>query len=299
MPPAREAGGNPIQNLNNCINPSLNAGNRLRTHFFRNIENYLSARLPIGTYCQVVNVRNAVRGKKHRISPARGEDPALHIADDGSDRIHICRMGRHNRYKRGVVAGVERLARDYSLNLLSDLRDGVFIDCGANVGELGIWARQRGFRYIAFEPEALEARCVDLNNFGGQARCIRRALWKEETELRFYNRADKADSSVFGGTGEEPSIVLPATTLDAAVDLSEVSGPVIFKLEAEGAEPEVLEGATRSLSRIDWIAVDCGFERGPDNAHTFVETNTFLQDHGFRLVAAEFTKITALYRRMV
>ncbi len=278
--------------------PSKEAGNNLRTNFFRNIENYFSARLPISTYCQVVNLRNKVRGKTHRIRPAHGEDPALHIADDGRDHIYICRMGRHNRYKRGVIAGVERLARDYGLNRLSDLRSGVFIDCGANVGELGIWARQRGFRYIPFEPEALEARCVDLNNFGGQPECIRKALWKEEAELRFYNRADKADSSVFNGENEALSVVIPATTLDAAVDLSDIDGPVIFKLEAEGAEPEVLEGARRSLSRIDWIAVDCGFERGPENAHTFVETNIFLQDHGFRLVAAEFTRVTALYRRM-
>ncbi|WP_413872569.1 FkbM family methyltransferase [Albidovulum sp.] len=258
----------------------------------------MASKLGMSTYCRLVNARNAVRGKKHRIMPVPGEDPALHVADDGSTKIHICRRGRHNRYKRGVMAGVERLASDYSLNLIADLRDGVFIDCGANVGELGFWARQRGFRYIAFEPEVLEARCVDLNHFGGKTECIRKALWKEETVLKFYNRADSADSSVLAGTQEEPSVTIPATTLDAAVDLSGVYGPVIFKLEAEGAEPEVLEGAARALSRIDWVAVDCGFERGPEKAHTFVETNVCLQAHGFRLVAAKFTRVTALYRRM-
>ena len=39
-------------------------------------------------------------------------------------------------------------------------------------------------------------------------------------------------------------------------------------------------------------------ERGPEKAHTFVETNTFLQDHGFRLVAAKFLRVTALYQRI-
>lgn len=270
----------------------------MRLNLIRNIEDAISARLGTATYCRMVNLRNAVRGKMHRIAPAEGEDPAIHIADDGSEHIHICRRGRHNRYKRGVMAGVDRLARDYSLDLIGDLRDGVFVDCGANVGELGFWARQRGFRYVAFEPEELEARCVDLNHFGGNPGCIRKALWKEETVLKFYNRADSADSSVLAGAQEEPSVVIPATTLDSALDLSGISGPVIFKLEAEGAEPEVLEGAARALSRIDWVAVDCGFERGPDKAHTFVETNTCLQDHGFRLVAAKFTRVTALYRRI-
>lgn len=270
----------------------------MRSEVIRNLEVKLAAALSTPTYCKLVNLRNAVRGKKHRISPLHAEPEALHLAEDGTDKIAICRRGRHNRYKRGVMAGVDRLARDYSLDLIADLRDGVFIDCGANVGELGFWARNRGFRYIPFEPEAYEARCVDLNHFEGRPECIGKALWKEETILKFYNRADSADSSVLPGLGEEPSVVLPATTLDAAVDLTGVAGPVIFKLEAEGAEPEVLEGAAKSLSHIDWVAVDCGFERGPEKAHTFVETNTCLQDHGFRLVAAKFTRITALYRRV-
>ena len=269
----------------------------MRLNLIRSIEDRFSIGLDMAAYCRLVNLRNAIRGKKHRIAQAVGEDPALHIADDGADRIFICRRSRHNRYKRGVMAGVDRLARDYSLDQIADLRDGMFIDCGANVGELGFWARRRGFRYVPFEPETLEARCVDLNHFGGRAECIRKALWKEETVLKFFNRADSADSSVLPGANQEPSVVLPATTLDAAVDLSAVTGPVIFKLEAEGAEPEVLEGAVRSLSRIDWVAVDCGYERGPEKAHTFVETNTCLQDHGFRLMAAKFTRVTALYQR--
>ena len=269
----------------------------MKFNLIRNLENHIAAALPIQTYCSLVNVRNGLRGKKHRISPVSGEDAAIHKADDGKHSIYICRRSRHNRYKNGVMAGVDRLASDYSLDLIENLRDGTFIDCGANVGELGFWARHRGFRYIAFEPEELESRCVNLNHFGGRPECIRKALWKEETVLEFFNRADSADSSVLPGAGQEPSIRIPATTLDSAVDLSSAKGPVIFKLEAEGAEPEVLEGAVKSLQRIDWVAVDCGFERGPNKAHTFVETNTALQDLGFRLVASKFKRVTALYRR--
>ncbi len=270
----------------------------MQINTIRNAETRVAASFSIDTYCRLVNLRNSIRGKKHRITPVPSEATEIHKASDGSESIYICRRARHNRYKSGVVAGIDRLAADYSLNLIGDLRNGTFIDCGANVGELGLWARARGFRYIAFEPEALEARCVNLNNFGGKDECIRKALWREETVLEFFNRADSADSSVLPGTGMEPSIRVPATTLDAAVDLSLADSPVIFKLEAEGAEPEVLEGARNSMQSIDWVCVDCGFERGPEKAHTFVETNTFLQDHGFRLVAAKFKRVTALYRRM-
>ncbi|SPH24770.1 hypothetical protein DEA8626_03807 [Defluviimonas aquaemixtae] len=269
----------------------------MRLNAFRNIEERLSDAMSIDAYCRVVNARNALRGKAQRIAPVPGEDSALHVARTGAEEIHICRRGRHNRYKRGITAGVDALAADYHLNRIDTLRDGLFIDCGANVGELGLWARARGHGYVAFEPEALEARCCDLNNFGGEARTIRKALWKEETTLRFYTKPESADSSVLAGHGMEDFVEIAATTFDAAVDLSSVTGPVIFKLEAEGAEPEVLEGARNSLDRIDWVAVDCGYERGPAKAHTFVETNTFLQDHGFRLEAAQFRRVTALYRR--
>lgn len=270
----------------------------MQVQFVRDTEARLAARMSTPTYCKLVNLVNAVRGKRHRISLASGEDQAIHVASDGEESIHICRRARHNRYKRGVMDGVDRLASDYNLDLIQHLRNGVFIDCGANVGELGFWARSRGFQYIPFEPEDLEARCVDLNHFGGQPVCIRKALWKEETVLRFFNRADSADSSVLAGAGDEPSVRIPATTLDAAVDFTDLAGPVIFKLEAEGAEPEVLEGARNAIRHIDWVAVDCGFERGPEKAHTFVETNTFLNDHGFRLVAAKFRRVTALYQRV-
>ena len=36
----------------------------------------------------------------------------------------------------------------------------------------------------------------------------------------------------------------------------------LLKVEAEGAEPEVLLGTAKILKRIEFISVDCGPERG-------------------------------------
>jgi FkbM family methyltransferase len=254
--------------------------------------------VPISIYCKYVNSVNFLRQRNYRIYPAVGESAEIHTAVDISAQIFICRRSRHRRYKSGVMTGIDRIANDYSLDALDHLRDGVFIDCGANVGELGFWARKRGFQYIAFEPELLESRCVDLNHFQGEPNCIRKALWKEDTTLRFFTRPDSADSSVLADEDGEQSVLVEATRLDSSVDLSSASGPIILKLEAEGAEPEVLEGAVNSLSRIDWVAIDCGFERGPEKSHTLVETNIFLNDHGFQMVSAKFPRMTALYRRV-
>ena len=218
------------------------------------------SQIPPAPYCRVANAMNFIRGKKHRISPV-GEGRVL-LAGDGESEIFFCRWRRGNQFKRGVMMHVDRLAREYHLDQIDIVPGGVFIDCGANIGELGIWARGQELDYIAFEPEGLEAYCYDLNNFVGGA-----------TRTR-----------------------IQAVALDGAVNLSDTSGTVILKIEAEGAEPEVLEGAASTLTSVNWVAIDCGHERGVSKAHTFVETNVFMQDLGFHLYRAQFHRITALYR---
>ena len=220
------------------------------------------------------------------------------LSDKTGNSIYISRFERRRLYNRGIMRRVQSLAEMYCLNDLATQPGGTLIDCGANIGELGIWARSHGLAYIPFEPEPLEALCCDLNNFGGSSRTQRRALWKETATLPFYSKPDSADSSLIAPRGDWQRTEVEAVTLDSTLDLTwlaKAPGTVIFKVEAEGAEPEVLEGSVKTLSEVDWVAIDCGPERGEQRAHTFVETNTFMQDHGFRLQRARFDRVTALY----
>ncbi len=251
-------------------------------------------RIPRKPYCLLANTVYAALGNRHRISPLPGEP--VFRADDGETRIHFCRLRRSYRFKRGVMRRVRDLAHEYHLEVIDLSNGGLFVDSGANIGELGLWARAHELDYIAFEPEPLEARCCDLNNFGGQPGTRREALWNEETTLSFYSKPESADSSIIDMPGSVSRTEVPAVTLDGALDLSGVEGTVIFKVEAEGAEPEVLEGATKSLARIDWVALDCGYERGQQQAHTFIETNVFLYDHGFVPRHADIRRNRILYQ---
>lgn len=247
-------------------------------------------------YCALMNLRNRLRFKRHSIRPFETD---VYAVEDGSDCLYICRRSRHNRSKRGVVAGLDALACQYNLNLLKDLAGGTFVDCGANVGELGVWARARGMRYIAFEPEDMEARCCDLNNYEGAPRTHRLALWHTSGTLEFHTKPDTADSSLIPLGPEAAVKRIRAERLDAVLQPADLGrGPNVLKLEAEGAEPEVLAGAAGLLASFDYITVDCGPERGPERRHTFVETNTALADAGFRPLAAEFKRVTVLYRNV-
>ncbi len=71
---------------------------------------------------------------------------------------------------------------------------------------------------------------------------------------------------------------------------------MVLKVEGEGAEPEILEGATGLLPFIDYVTVDCGPERGRQEAHTFVEVNALLVEAGFRLLQFGIPRTTGLYR---
>lgn len=255
--------------------------------------------LPIGVYAILANLFAQLGRKPYRVHPL-GEGDLLVTVDHGvlePRHIHICRRIRHRRYKKGVMAGVDGLARTYHLHKLPISTGGVFIDCGANVGELGLWARERGLAYEAFEPEPLEARCCDLNNFGGEAQTHRAALWNEATTLTFHSKPDTADSSVFEIDDATGARDVQAVRLDAVIDPATFGpGTRIFKLEGEGAEPEILQGAEGLLPHLDYIAADCGYERGRAAQHTFIEVNDFLLARGYRLIEAGFTRVTVVYR---
>ncbi|MBF9033458.1 FkbM family methyltransferase [Rhodobacterales bacterium HKCCE2091] len=256
----------------------------------------MSGALPLGAYCGLVNLSRALRGHGYRLHPA-GEDGIYRITDADGAVIHLCRRGRHRRYKRGVAGGVASLAGRYNLTGLAIRPGGVFVDCGANVGELGVWARAQGMAYVAYEPEELEARTCDLNNFDGRPETRRKALWHETKELTFYRKPETADSSLIEIDGSHAPVTVQAVALADDLPRPAGDGTSIFKLEAEGAEPEVLTGAEPVLDAFDYVTVDAGFERGRAKEATFVPVVDFLTARGFRLVAVNFDFLTATFAR--
>ena len=58
----------------------------------------------------------------------------------------------------------------------------------------------------------------------------------------------------------------------------------LFKIDAEGNEPEVLMGATSLLKNTEYISVDFGDERGIEQKTTIVDVNNFLTENNFNLI---------------
>jgi len=238
-----------------------------------------------------------ITGKQPVTFSHRSND-GVFTAREGRLKFYFCRWRRRSRYRRGVQNNIQRIAVEYSLHSIEPHKPGLFIDCGANVGELGWWARERGFAYIPFEPEELEATCCDLNNFGGDKKTVRKALWKESCSLSFYSKPETGDSSLFDVKDRKSVSKVEAVSLDDCGIPLNAQYENILKLEAEGAEPEILWGATETLKKMKFVAADVGYERGLSRDHTFIEVNNFLLSAGFSLVGCNFRKrVTALFQR--
>jgi hypothetical protein len=102
--------------------------------------------------------------------------------------------------------------------------------------------------------------------------------------LDFYNKNENGDSSLFQPDKKSKSIKLFTTTLDDALPSLKVESVALLKLEAEGAEPEILLGAKNTLSKTWFVTADLGPERGLEQARTFDKVNELLVSNNFELI---------------
>lgn len=249
-------------------------------------------------FCATYNLINRVYWK----SPTVVEwDPELDkiIVSDGAERVFIARPSRAERYREGISAKLDSLAKDEYLLGNIEFKDGdCVIDCGANTGEIGMWTQRLDVNVavVSIEPEPAEADCCDLNVYGGESKTIRKALWCKNETLTFYSKNNSADSSVFETLEFDSVTEVEAITLTSLLNERGIQSVKLLKLEAEGAEPEILLGAESVLDRIDYISADLGPERGITQQTTAAEAINFLLARGFTIVDICAERISILFR---
>ena len=70
----------------------------------------------------------------------------------------------------------------------------------------------------------------------------------------------------------------------------------LLKIEAEGAEPEVLIGAEQTIKLCEYISVDAGPERGIEQKTTIKEVKQFLLSRNFTLIQKSFDRVVLLFK---
>ncbi len=202
-------------------------------------------------------------------------------------------------YRRGWAMRQARLAAEFGLGDPFRVGPGdTVIDIGANVGDFAITAAETGATVLAIDGDPKVCECLRQNT--ARISAIRpdcAILWKEECMVTFYSAPERADSSIFLPPGEAVTqFSAQATTLDALARKHEIGEVALLKMDAEGAEPEVLEGGRALLARTRHVAIDTGPERNGEE--TGAACAAILREHGFDIIRPSNTarKITMATR---
>ena len=200
-------------------------------------------------------------------------------------------------YSRSVKKRGNVLADSYCLKHVKFSSDDIVIDCGANYGDLFLYLGDKinESNYVALEPSPIEYQCL-LNNVP-KARVLNLGLSNSNGELDFYLCSESGDSSLVEPKNYTEVVKVSVRTLDSLVDELKIKKCRLLKLEAEGWEPEILDGAKEFIKLCDYVAIDGGLERGVSEEATFPAINNFLLKSGFEMFDINGPSYRALFRK--
>ena len=182
------------------------------------------------------------------------------------------------------------MGKTYGIDKLDFKSGDIIIDCGANFGDILLYFYNLNLRnlvYYGFEPGKLEfdALIKNIANSKTKGFVSNKALGNKDGLQKFYYSPEGADSSLEKPINYSSTFTVETLTLDNFIIKENLSNKRIklFKLEAEGFEPEILLGAKNSLKNIEYICADLGPERGAGQNCTVAEVNVILERAGFSM----------------
>ena len=196
-------------------------------------------------------------------------------------------------YSRGIKKRLKNLASDYFINSIPLEDNDFIIDCGANIGEFHISLSKlsnKKLNYIGFEPSPKEFKCLSIN--ASTQKCEQIALSNSSKKQKFYISSEEADNSLIEPKNFSNYIYIKTKRLDEIWSNTRIK---LLKIDAEGAEIELLEGCEGILNNIKYISIDLGPERGLNSIPTFREVIPFLINKGFTIEKISQKRYTFLF----
>lgn len=169
------------------------------------------------------------------------------------------------------------------------------IDVGANAGQFATKLRAGGFtgRIKSFEPIPLHAQKVaalfaeDKNHemhhcaLGATPGTLELNVYKG-SDLSSFLQPSNGSRKYFGSNVElMEKIRVPVRRLDQVEGIVEAGEKVLLKLDTQGYDLKVFEGATNLIPSIEAILVECSAIALYENAPNFIETLSVFSMAGF------------------
>ncbi|OFY88318.1 MAG: FkbM family methyltransferase [Bacteroidetes bacterium RIFCSPLOWO2_12_FULL_31_6] len=178
----------------------------------------------------------------------------------------------------------------YNILKQMDLKVNHIVDIGANHGT---WTREAllhfpNAHYTMIEPqEWLKPSFQDLLDNNAKISFHAVGAGKEEGSFKF-TIADRDDSCTFKYTKEEAEkmnlkqIEIPVVTLNSLLKNSNKPTPNIVKIDAEGLDIEVLEGASDLIGKTEVFMVEAGVVNKAF-ANSVLDVVSYMDNKGYRL----------------
>lgn len=175
---------------------------------------------------------------------------------------------------------------------LADLRPATVVDVGVNHGQFLHLARRLwpDAKIVGIEPNAaIAAKMAGLYRGDDKVRIEACAVADSEGDIEFYVTRDDQSSSILAPTesyyddreGDRIERVekVPLRRLEPLLDGCD--GPMLVKVDVQGAELAALKGMGARLADADVLIVEAPFEHGYEGASGFDDLYAFLTANGF------------------
>jgi len=210
--------------------------------------------------------------------------------------VKLVAILRHPVYRRALRLGVAASTEHADTPLPYDY--ATVVDVGANRGQFALLAATRfpRARIICFEPlETARATIDRLFTDDNRVDVVGVAVAASARPSHlFVSRSDDSSSllaptdlqtSTFRDTEVVEEIRVTTERLDVLLDRDSLVRPTLLKIDAQGAELEVLSGAAGVLDNVDTILVECSFAEFYSGQSLADDVIRFLHPCGFRLTA--------------
>lgn len=171
----------------------------------------------------------------------------------------------------------------------------LFVDVGANLGYFSLLARKLGVPVIAVEPQPQNVKTLEqnlsANNWRAEIHQV--ALAERPGTLPLYGASGPSASLLPRWAGYSTKHVqqVPVSTLDILMASQRDDKVLAVKIDVEGAEIGVLNGASETLGRFPnsyWLVEVCLNEFHPDGSNPdFLAAFATFYSFGYRAYVAD------------